>query len=140
LATNARKVGTAAEPDTGPINPKFAVCVENAPVSVPDVVTGEPDIVNTDVGNASATEVTVPVPAGKSADVNARNVGVAALPEAGPANTKFADSVFNVSPKVPLVVIGDPDTENIEGTVIPTEVTVPLVPGVICEVTVVEEL
>mgnify|MGYP000724067725 CR=1 FL=1 len=60
-ATSARNVGAAALPDAGPENTRFAVCVASEPVSVPDVVTGEPVTVNM-AGNASDTLVTVPKP------------------------------------------------------------------------------
>jgi hypothetical protein len=97
----------------------------NAPVSVPDVVTGDPEIENTDVGSANATLVTVPIPDGRSALVIARNVGVAAPPETGPAKNVFAVSVFNENVKVPEDVMGEPLTVNIPGAANPTEVTVP---------------
>jgi hypothetical protein len=74
------------------------------------------------------TEVTVPVPAGKSAATNARNVGVAAPPDTGPANTVFAVWVSKLNANVPAVVIGEPETENsTPGTVRATLVTVPVV-------------
>lgn len=60
-----------------------------------------------------------------SAETRARKVGVAAPPEVGPANTVLAVSVASVIANVPLVVIGEPETDKKEGTVSPTEVTVP---------------
>jgi hypothetical protein len=53
---------------------------------------------------AKPTEVTVPVPAGKSAATKERNVGVAATPDVGPANTRFADWVFKVKDSAGVVV------------------------------------
>ena len=71
--------------------------------------------------------VTVPVPAGRSAVVSARNVGVVAEPVAGPENTVLAVWVASVPVKVPVVVTGEPDTVRmLLGSVRPTEVTVPL--------------
>jgi hypothetical protein len=65
---------------------------------------------------ASDTSVYVNfVTAGISAAVRARNVGVAAPPEDGPANTVFALWVVKVPVKVPVVVTGDPLTLKIEG-------------------------
>jgi hypothetical protein len=60
-----------------------------------------------------------------SADTKDLNVGVAATPEDGPANTKLAFCVLNVPVNVPLVVTGEPDTVNIDGKDNATEVTVP---------------
>jgi hypothetical protein len=54
-------VGTAAPPEVGPANIRFAVCVMNDPVSVPEEVTGDPVTLNTDTGKAKATLVTVPM-------------------------------------------------------------------------------
>ena len=45
---------------------------------------------------------------GRSPATSARNVGEAFDPEAGPANTTLGAWVFNVSVKVPEVVMGDP--------------------------------
>lgn len=50
-------------------------------------------------------------------------VGCAATPETGPAQNLFAIWVAVVIAKVPEFVIGEPVTENSEGTVRPTEVT-----------------
>ena len=44
-------------------NAEHLVCVAKAPVSVPVVVTGEPETVKTADGSERPTEVTVPVPA-----------------------------------------------------------------------------
>ena len=57
-ATSERKVGVPAAP-LGPAKTVFANCDENVAVRVPEVVTGEPEIVNTDTGSARPTEVTV---------------------------------------------------------------------------------
>ena len=50
----ARKVGAAAAPLDGPAKTVFTAWVVNAPVSVPLLVTGEPETVMMD-GSASAT-------------------------------------------------------------------------------------
>ena len=60
-----------------------------------------------------------------SAGTTVLNVGCAAPPDVGPAQKVLADCVAFVTPRVPEVVIGDPDTENSAGTVMATEVTVP---------------
>src|SRR5690349_20222560 len=59
--TKARKVGTAAPPEVGPANTVFANCVVKEPVNVPVDVTGDPDTLKTETGNARPTLVT-PVP------------------------------------------------------------------------------
>jgi hypothetical protein len=95
------------------------------PVSVPVVVTGEPDTDMMD-GSASATEVTVPVPygsAGMSAVVRERKVGVAPAPLLGPANKVLTDWVVSVLVSVPLAVTGEPVTAMMEGMESATEVT-----------------
>ena len=53
-------------------------------------------------------------------------MGVAALPDVGPAHTAFADWVAKVPAKVPDVVTGDPDTEKMAGRVRATLETVPV--------------
>jgi len=58
--TRARKVGVPDEP-FGDANVRFWLCDASDPVNVPDVVTGDPDIVNM-FGRAKPTDVTVPVP------------------------------------------------------------------------------
>ena len=99
---NALKVGAAAEPLDGPAKIAFTACVVSVPVSVPLLVTGEPDTEIID-GSVKATEVTVPVPYGKagmSAVVNDLKVGTPALP-LGAAKMVFAvlDAYgFKVSP------------------------------------------
>ena len=45
-----------------------------------------------------------PYPAGRSAATRARNVGVAATPDVGPANTRFADWVFKEKESAGVVV------------------------------------
>jgi hypothetical protein len=65
---------------------------------------------------------------GKSAAASALNVGCAALPDEGLANTKFAVWVASVPASVPLVVMGEPPTEKIAGSVRATLVTVPAPP------------
>ena len=60
-----------------------------------------------------------------SAFVRARNVGTAAPPLEGPANTVPADCVAKPIEIVPDVVIGDPDSEKMAGTAIATELTLP---------------
>ena len=59
---NVLNVGVNGPPVAGPANTVLLFCVLNVPVKVPVVVTGEPVTVNTDAGNARATDVTVPVP------------------------------------------------------------------------------
>lgn len=56
-----RKVGVAPAPLLGPANKVLTDCVVSVPVSVPVVVTGEPDTAKME-GSANATEVTEPVP------------------------------------------------------------------------------
>jgi hypothetical protein len=58
--TKARNVGVAAEPVVGPAQTWLADWVARVPVSVPDVVIGEPETVKMLDGNASPTLVTVP--------------------------------------------------------------------------------
>jgi hypothetical protein len=60
--TRLRNVGEAAEPLPGPAKIKFADCVANTAVKVPDVVTGDPDTVNI-AGSDKPTDVTDPPPA-----------------------------------------------------------------------------
>ena len=60
-----------------------------------------------------------------SAVANALKVGAAAAPLLGPAKSVFTDCVVSVPVKVPLVVTGEPDTDIIDGSAKPTEVTVP---------------
>src|SRR5437016_4759917 len=60
--TRDRKVGIAFAPDVGPAKTVFAGWVTNDPVNVPEVVTGEPLIENTETGRASPTLVTEPSP------------------------------------------------------------------------------
>lgn len=55
----ARKVGSAAPPLLGPAKRVLTDWVTSAPISVPLVVTGEPDTA-INVGKANATDVTVP--------------------------------------------------------------------------------
>ena len=63
--------------------------------------------------------------AGMSAATSARNVGAAAAPVVGPAQTRFAACVASVTASVPVVVTGEPPTEKIAGMDNATEVTVP---------------
>src|SRR6185369_7565544 len=67
----------------------------------------------------------VPTPEGMSAATSARNAGTAALPDTGPAQTVFADSLAFVIASVRDDVTGEPATENSAGTVSATEVTLP---------------
>jgi len=61
-----------------------------------------------------------------SAATSARNVGVAAAPVVGPAQTKLAVWVANVPVRVPEPVTGEPETVRmLEGSARATEVTVP---------------
>ena len=79
---NARKVGAAAAPLLGPANKVLTDWVVSVPVSVPLLVTGEPD---TDIidGKDKATEVTYES-AGISAVPKARKVGAPAEPLGAP--------------------------------------------------------
>ena len=65
---------------------------------------------------------------GMSVATNDLKDGAKALPDVGPANTVLAVCVAKDTARVPLVVIGDPDTLRKPGTVIATDVTVPPVP------------
>ena len=65
---------------------------------------------------------------GISAETSDLNVGAAAPPEVGPANTKLALSLARDRASVPEVVMGDPEIDKKDGTVIATLVTVPLPP------------
>ena len=56
-----RNVGAPAPPLEGPAKTVLAFWLTNAPVNVPDPVTGELEIEKTEAGNASPTLVTVPV-------------------------------------------------------------------------------
>jgi hypothetical protein len=55
-------------------------------------------------GTVKATEVTVPVPAGKSAATSALNVGAAAAPVVGPAQNELAACVVSVKVNAGVVV------------------------------------
>ena len=57
--------------------------------------------------------------------VRRRKVGIPDVPS-GEANTRFSDSLANVTANVPAVVIGEPETEKMLGIVKPTKVTPPL--------------
>jgi hypothetical protein len=59
VVTSERNVGATAPPEVGPAQTWFALCVASVPVSVPDVVTGEPETVKIP-GRERPTEVTVP--------------------------------------------------------------------------------
>lgn len=87
--TNERKVGTAGEPVLGPAQTVLADSVAFPITSVPEVVIGEPEIVNS-TGTVCPTLVTVPVPGGRSVNDRARNEGTAGGPELGPAKTRLA--------------------------------------------------
>jgi hypothetical protein len=128
-SVSARKVGVAALPVVGPAKKVLALSVVKPMLSVPPDVTGELAIVNTADGADNATLVTVPdpKPPGMSERVNARNVGVAALPEVGPAKKVFAVSVVKLSVSVPPKVTGEFAMVNTEdGAERPTLVTVPV--------------
>jgi len=125
VVVNARKVGAAAAPLLGPAKMALTDWVVSVPVSVPVVVTGEPDTDMMD-GSDKATEVTEPVPygnAGMSAVVRERKVGVAPAPLLGPANKVLTDWVVSVLVSVPLDVTGEPVTSMMEGMESATEVT-----------------
>jgi hypothetical protein len=63
--------------------------------------------------------------AGISASTSPRKVGAAAEPVVGPLKIVLADCVARVAVSVPVVVIGDPETEKMFGKARATEVTVP---------------
>jgi len=72
--------------------------------------------------------VLLEIVAGKSADAKARNVGLAAGPEPGPAKTALAVWVRSCGASVPLDVIGEPETVGLKtmpSPAIPTLVTFP---------------
>lgn len=121
----------AAPPDVGPAKNVLAVWVSKAGTSVPVVVIGDPETVELKITPSPviATEVTVPVPAGRSAVTNDLKAGVAAEPVVGPAHTVFALSVAKVTASVPEEVTGLPATEKMFGIVNATEVTVPVPAG-----------
>lgn len=58
-----------------------------------------------------------------SLEISARNVGVAGLPDIGPANTEFAFSFTKFTFNIPADVMGLFETVKIEGIDKPTEVT-----------------
>lgn len=62
---------------------------------------------------------------GISLATKALNVGAAATPDDGPANTLFATCVANVAVRVPELVTGEPETVKMEGSDKATDVTVP---------------
>src|SRR5712691_6130031 len=89
-ATSARNVGGPAPPEEGPAKtkPAFWLASESVNPMVPFVVSGEPAIAaDKKAGTVSvmAIDVTVPVPAGRSAVTRLRKLGAAAPPEVGPA-------------------------------------------------------
>ena len=90
-------------------------------VREPELVIGE-TVTENSAGALNPTEVTYDN-AGISADTRDLNVGVVALPVAGPASTKLADSLANVAVKLPELVIGDTVTLNILGKLNPTLLT-----------------
>src|SRR5882762_2008762 len=96
---------------------------------VPFVVIGDPPTLaeRSAAGTASvaATDVTVPMPAGRSAVTSERNVGTTAPPEVGPAKTRFGFCTAFVTASVPAMVIGDPPTVNSDGIERATDVTDP---------------
>jgi hypothetical protein len=81
------------------------------------------------VAVAAFPVVLLEIVAGKSAEVSERKAGVVAGPEPGPARTVLAVWWRSCGAKVPLAVIGEPETvelKMIPSPVIPTLVTVPL--------------
>src|ERR1700729_2042337 len=61
--TSARNAGFAAEPDAGPANTVFAVCVKGVAATVPEVVTAVDGVeLSTMPSPVKVTLVTVPVP------------------------------------------------------------------------------
>jgi hypothetical protein len=59
--TRARKAGVVAPPEVGPAHTVFALSFAEVTASVPEVVTGDPDTLNS-TGVVMPTDVTVPVP------------------------------------------------------------------------------
>ena len=111
----------------GPAKILFALWVAQARVRVPLVVTGLPLTVNSP-GALNATEVTVPVPPGRSAATMARKLGVPLEPF-GEAKNLFCVCDVQESAIVPEVVIGDPPTVISVGAVTAMLVTVPVPAG-----------
>ena len=101
-----RNVGAAGPPEAGPAKNVAADCVARLPVSVPDVVTGEPETLKIP-GRESATLVTVPVPGGVAQVQSPRrklvDEGVPVHPEkfAGTAPSAFARLICVGVPKAP---------------------------------------
>jgi hypothetical protein len=78
--------------------PAFA----NAAVNVPDVVTAPEGVEERTVPSpVNVTDVTVPVPAGRSVDAIVLKVGVAAEPDVGPARNVFCVCVSREGVSVP---------------------------------------
>lgn len=73
---------------------------------MPLVVTGLPVMVKSPVLSRRATEVTVPVPLGRSAATNVLKAGCAAEPVIGPAKTLLAAWVVRVKFRDPVEVTG----------------------------------
>jgi hypothetical protein len=102
-------------------------------VSVPDVVTGDPEIVNSPLGAAIATLVTVPeLDGGELTHTDPLEVNT--LPE-DPGDVSPVPPLVTgravpdkLSVNVPAVVTGDPLTVKKAGAARPTDVTVPLPP------------
>jgi hypothetical protein len=103
-ATSARNVGADGPAEVGPAHTVLAVCVGKVYENAGVVVAVATDTLIMASILPELTLVTVPVPAGRSAATSARNVGVAAAPVVGPANTKFAVWVNSVGVKVPAAL------------------------------------
>jgi hypothetical protein len=130
LAGYAPKLVNAAI-DVVALVPPFAIPSVPASVTVPEVVTGPPDVVKPVVPPDTLTDVTVPVlfvyPLGLLAGyapklVNAPIAVVELVPPLAIGNG-VPEYVIAI---VPDVVIGTPDTDSNEGTVAFTLVTVPV--------------
>jgi hypothetical protein len=74
---------------------------------------------------------------GMSVAANALNVGAAAAPVAGPANTKAGFWLFHVNETLPDIVTGTVEKENSPGPDIPTLVTVPPEENEVAEIAVI---
>ena len=78
---------------------------------------------------AALPVVLLEIVTGRSAGARARNVGVAAGPDPGPARTLLTAWVRSCGVSVPLEVTGEPETAELKiipSPVIPTLVTVPV--------------
>jgi hypothetical protein len=111
----------------GEAKTRLALWLFRVPVSVPLLVTGLFDTVNTEVGRESPTELTVPAtpPSPTSPELVQATI-CPEVPALLAVTTLVAvPVVFMPRATVPEVVTGDPVTVMVLGTVTPTLVTVP---------------